>query len=437
MDKKNRLNGHSIRRILIAVFCLIIGTCVAVVMLNLYVPNKNALGALASVSMDVICMIILLILICSFAFDNHGSNRTTHFFSWMIIATIWAMFLDFLNWAFDGILAFGHLTYWFTLGSLCMGAVLAGIFILYLYSYMDETHNLGRIRKSAMICAGLNLVSFFMTLILALMGVAFKFVDGHYEIGALYDLVMVIPVLTMLYMTGYVIRNVKTVGVHDTFAISGYIIFMVAGALIEAVYRIGTTYVAVACADIFIFVMLQNQIIAQEKRMVQKWMLKSNTDELTGLYNRFAYETDMENLASKELDEDFVYISVDVNSLKLVNDSLGHYAGDELLLGAAECLKKCFGPYGKLYRIGGDEFIGLINVDSAQLNKLKKNIGELTQAWVGNRIQNLTLSCGYVSKEDFNGMTVREIAELADKRMYEAKNEYYRSSGIDRRKHPR
>lgn len=429
-----KLSGHTIRRIIIALFCIFVGTCISYVMFNVYDPNRNSLGALSSVCMDVICMIILFILIASFAFGKYEANRTTRLFAVLLVATMWAMFLDFLNWAFDGSLEFGHLTYWFTLGSLCMGSVLACIFSLYLYSYMETTHRLSKMRKRAMVCAMLNIVSFVMTFVLAITGTAFTFVDGHYEVGALYDVVTVIPILAMLYLTGFIIRNVKKIGVHDVFAVAGYIFFMIAGALIEAAYRIGTTYVAVAIADIFIFVMLQNEVIAMEKRNVQKWMKMSNTDELTGFYNRHAYEADIKILENGTLSDDFVYVSVDVNSLKNVNDSFGHNAGDELLIGAAECIEKCFGEYGKLYRIGGDEFIALIFVDAKKLTEIQKNIESVTGEWDGEVVHGLTISCGYVSRIEDKTMPVREMAVLADQRMYEAKNEYYRRTGIERRK---
>ena len=432
--KKINMNLHVIRRIIITIFSLLVGISVAVVMFNMYEPNQNALGALASVCMDVLCIIILFILIWSFSFTTYGRNHTTRIFAVLLIATIWAIFLDFLNWAFDGVLEFGELTFWFTLGSLCMGSILACIFSVYLYRYMDETHNLSRMKKRAYVCASLNLVSFCLTFVLAITGTAFKYVDGHYEIGALYDIVTVIPILTLLYLTAFVIRYVKEVGLHDVFAAVGYILFMIVGALIESSYRIGTTYVAVAIADIFIFVMLQNSIIAQEKRNVQKWMTKSKTDVLTGFYNRQAYEMDLALHEKNPPSDDFVYVSADVNSLKAVNDSLGHYAGDELLVGAAECLKKCFGSYGKLYRIGGDEFIALIYMNEEQIEKIQSSVDETTKRWSGKLATSLAISCGFVAKTEDNSMSVTEMALLADQRMYKAKNEYYRSRGIDRRR---
>lgn len=432
--KEIKLNGHIIRRILIALFCMFIVTCVTIVMFYLYVPNQNALGALSSVCMDIICIIILLIIICSFAFGKYSPNHTTRVYALLLVATMWALFLDFLNWAFDGSLQFGHLTFWFTLGSLCMGAILAGIFSLYLYNYMLEMHNLRKMYLSAKVCVILNIISFAVTFLLAITGTAFQFVDGHYETGALYDVVEIAPIFTLLYLTGYVIRYVKKVGVHDAFAAAGYILFMIAGALIESEYRVGTTYVAVTIADIFIFIMLQNEIIAREKRNVQKWMKKSKTDELTGLYNRYAYEDDVNSLEESTVSDDFVYVSVDVNSLKSVNDSYGHGAGDEMLIGAAKCLQRCFGPYGKLYRIGGDEFIALIYIDDTRLNVLKSDIEEYTKEWDGELVHELTLSCGYATRRESKEETIRQLAVLADKRMYEAKNEYYRRTGIERRK---
>lgn len=435
MDKveNTKSNETIVRRTLAGIFSSVIAISVALVMFLVYNPRQNALKALSSVCMDIVCIIILLILISSFVFDNYVSTKTSKMFAGLLEATIWAIFLDFLNWALDGSLQFGHLTFWFTLGSLCMGAVLAGLFSLYMYCYMEEIHKLKRMRKTAIVCAVLNLFSFGLTFILAITGTAFRFVDGHYETGVLYDAVTIIPILTVLYLSGYIIRFVRIVGVHDAFAVGGYVFFMVAGALIEAAYTIGTTYVAVAIADIFIFVMLQNEIIAKEKRNVQKWMKRSNTDGLTSFLNRNAYETEIKNLSSGSIEDDFVYVSADVNSLKVVNDSLGHSAGDELIVGAAECLQKSFGAYGSLYRIGGDEFVALIHASEEQLEKIQKTLEESTEKWKGKQVDSIAISCGYVTRREAMDMSVRQIAILADRRMYEAKNEYYKRKGIDRR----
>ena len=65
------------------------------------------------------------------------------------------------------------------------------------------------------------------------------------------------------------------------------------------------------------------------------------------------YKASLGDKADLDLDE-FTYVSLDVNGLKVINDTKGHTAGDELIIGACQCMKKSLGPYGKLYRIGGD-----------------------------------------------------------------------------------
>ena len=67
---------------------------------------------------------------------------------------------------------------------------------------------------------------------------------------------------------------------------------------------------------------------------------------------------------------------MDVNRLKIVNDSQGHAAGDELLQGAASCMKKCFDSCGKVYRTGGDEFIALLFTDRESFEKIKETFEE-------------------------------------------------------------
>ena len=160
----------------------------------------------------------------------------------------------------------------------------------------------------------------------------------------------------------------------------------------------------------------------------------SNTDRLTGCYNRRAYEADFSNLQENPPDDDFVYVSADINVLKSVNDSLGHAAGDELICGTAQCLAKCFSDYGKLYRTGGDEFVCMLSMSKEKLSETKEKLLAETNAWKGSNVESLSFSVGYAAKRDFPDATVKELAKISDKKMYEEKNRYYQNSGIDRRR---
>jgi len=180
-------------------------------------------------------------------------------------------------------------------------------------------------------------------------------------------------------------------------------------------------------------VMLITQIIDTEKKQQIDLLFKSYNDELTGLYNRRSYENDIKDMDVNSLADSFVFVSMDVNGLKKVNDTLGHSAGDELLMGAAECMIKCFSSYGKIYRTGGDEFCAMINANPGQLERIKTDFERIQEKWSGKMVDHLTVSCGYVSKGDEGTASIQDIYLLADKRMYEAKSNFYKFRGIDRR----
>lgn len=175
-------------------------------------------------------------------------------------------------------------------------------------------------------------------------------------------------------------------------------------------------------------VIFATQDIDEEKRKEEKLVKHAMTDSLTGLYNRRAYEMDIKDASQQENRElDFTIAVIDVNGLKAVNDSLGHEAGDEIIIGAAECIKRCLAPYGKAYRIGGDEFCAIMYVDSQKLAKIKEDLTRNVSEWSGKLVGGLSMSCGYVSSHDYREIPTYELIKIADRNMYAAKEEYYKS----------
>ena len=162
-------------------------------------------------------------------------------------------------------------------------------------------------------------------------------------------------------------------------------------------------------------VVCTTQIIDEEKRREESLIYRSNTDELTKCYNRRSYEDDILQDDGIQTETDFVYISMDVNGLKSVNDTLGHEAGDELIKGASECMHKCFGSYGKVYRTGGDEFVALILAAGETLDEIRNEFNKVTAEWTGRHIDSLTVSCGYVTKREFPDISIVEMAKIADR----------------------
>lgn len=182
------------------------------------------------------------------------------------------------------------------------------------------------------------------------------------------------------------------------------------------------------------FVQLQQekQLVENELKIAEQTII-ANTDKMTGCNNRRAYEAEMAMLAENGLPDNFIYVSADVNGLKVVNDTLGHAAGDELLKGAVDCLEKAMGRYGKIFRLGGDEFAAIIYAKENELPGIKNELEMLMYTWSGEQVKSLAISVGYVSIRENPAMTLAEMEKLADQRMYQNKQEYYANKGIDRR----
>lgn len=173
--------------------------------------------------------------------------------------------------------------------------------------------------------------------------------------------------------------------------------------------------------------------IQKQKTIEQDLLNDSYTDGFTGLYNRKMYLEDVKEIEKRTFRDDFVLIYMDINELKNTNDSLGHAAGDELITGVVTCMNKCIVPHGRVYRIGGDEFVAIMNVSKEKLKEIERDFKEELFSWKGNLVKHASVSFASVMKADYVNMNFSEIEKLADQKMYEKKQEYYGMKGMDRR----
>ncbi|MBP5280446.1 MAG: GGDEF domain-containing protein, partial [Erysipelotrichaceae bacterium] len=157
-------------------------------------------------------------------------------------------------------------------------------------------------------------------------------------------------------------------------------------------------------------------------------------DNNTGLLNRRAFEEEKNELSNKVLNENLVYLIADLNGLKAANDTIGHHAGDELINGTASCLKKVLAPYGKIYRIGGDEFAAILYIPKDELAKVQSDLKKEFDSWSGDEVKELSVSCGYAPYREHPSESISGLSKIADELMYKEKEEYYRTSGKDRRR---
>lgn len=189
----------------------------------------------------------------------------------------------------------------------------------------------------------------------------------------------------------------------------------------------------VLCLLVLVILILAMRIIASRTRTLTA---ASFTDQATQLLNRRAFEEEKAKLSMQALPEDLVYLTADLNGLKTANDTLGHAAGDELIRGAAECLRASLGRYGQLYRIGGDEFAGILRLPAERMPELLRGLEDTAAAWRGKLVDGVSVACGWASRSEFPSENISEIAQISDQRMYAAKEAYYQRTGKPRRKQP-
>ena len=148
----------------------------------------------------------------------------------------------------------------------------------------------------------------------------------------------------------------------------------------------------------------------------------ANTDALTGIKNRLAYEGAEEHL-NEEIEagtiSPFSVAVFDVNNLKKTNDKYGHEAGDTLICDAARLICTTF-THSPVYRIGGDEFaVILLGADYFDREKI---FSKFKKAVSRNRKEgNVVVASGYADFQFASDKCVADAFERADEKMYDNK----------------
>lgn len=166
-----------------------------------------------------------------------------------------------------------------------------------------------------------------------------------------------------------------------------------------------------------------NELLHHRKMMETYLRQQSQTDALTGLPNRLAFQNYVSELSWEKAHSSVIVFSLDVNGLKEANDHRGHTFGDALLRNCAACIQAAFGngPGKQCFRFGGDEFAAFwVDVPVSELDEALARFEE-EQA---KREVSISVGCAYA--EDLSETTVDVLFQEADKNMYDDKAEYHR-----------
>ena len=151
---------------------------------------------------------------------------------------------------------------------------------------------------------------------------------------------------------------------------------------------------------------------------------RAQVDGLTGLFNRETYYHDVARLEKSITG----IIQFDMNGLKYINDNQCHLEGDNSLATIAKVISSCAKRNMSAYRLGGDEF--LLLAIGAKESELKAVIRDFER-----KLKETGYNCsvGYSYRKSKKTQII-DVFKEAEKRMYEDKAEFYKSSSIERRK---
>lgn len=178
---------------------------------------------------------------------------------------------------------------------------------------------------------------------------------------------------------------------------------------------------------------VEGQVIAirdvtQLREMSNKISYQASHDALTGLFNREAFSQSLKAMISsaKKENRQHALIYLDLDQFKLINDTIGHAAGDELLLETTAIIKSVFRSSDICARLGGDEF-GVLLSDTDQetayiiAQRLHSRLSERRLIWEKTAF-NIHSSIGLVTI-DSESEDIHSVLAAADDACYIAKDE--------------
>jgi diguanylate cyclase (GGDEF)-like protein len=189
----------------------------------------------------------------------------------------------------------------------------------------------------------------------------------------------------------------------------------------------GFIYVLISAVVIYLLIAPQlsklsdNEQVILESRNELKTMLYY--DHLTGLNNRRKLIDRLPDYLHDGTASGKAIIFIDIDNIKLINDTMGHAFGDTLIAGTAKRLAGILRPPEEIYRIGGDEFIILVQfTDLAQIHEVTERMIELFEDpfSIDNTLLHSTISVG-IALYPLHGTDPGELLKCADIAMYQSK----------------
>lgn len=223
----------------------------------------------------------------------------------------------------------------------------------------------------------------------------------------------------------YMVAGVLWILLSDK-ALSGFMLD------IEAMTKLslmkGWFYVLIS--GIMLYTLLQlslNKVSKMEQELIcsnEKLKQLAYYDPVTNLYNRTSLYEKLSLCLTKEPDKKRAILSIDMDNFKYINDTIGHYCGDQLIFSIGKRLSTLIGYNRSIFRLGGDEFVILVH-DYSSLQDIEELAVSVAQTFkepfhIEGNVLHVTASTG-IALYPIHGADVDELLKCSDIAMYKAK----------------
>lgn len=258
--------------------------------------------------------------------------------------------------------------------------------------------------------------------------------NNYYRHGSLYICyvliycLMILAVIIQFYLFGVRYKTKNRLGLF-------LILFLIfVGITVQEISggELRMSYIALAISAILLHLYYAEFINQDRESVLEHQRELLETDPLTGVKSRYAYNNRLLRLSARKLTPERTFFMIDINGLKVINDTYGHEKGDALIKKAADVINAIF-ETGEVYRTGGDEFVVFLKADAEYIKLLKERLNVESEKWIETSGGVTGLSYGVARASDYPEMDVEKIISVADKAMYDNKAEFYRRTGRKRR----
>lgn len=363
------------------------------------------------VQVNIVLFILLLILFGHTYFNMNRKNITNRLFMWIMGLTAFAIMLEILS----VILNNPNLKQFMVMQKIVnvLGFSVTPIipFLGYIFSkewvnrYQKDKIKLNKILLLPLLINGIMaFVSYSVNLLFYVTS------ENTYERGPLFFILPCVSYFYFGYNLYFIYKQRKR---FSWWELRIFNLFYIAAGVFTGIQIVYSSYLTIwngtAMMIVIIYIFILNDQV--------------HRDRLTGLENYSSYERYIENISFKRINKLFI-INIDIDDFKSVNDKFGHNEGDEALKMFANLLIESFSlRRKKLIRVGGDEFLILLEVERKEIvDNYIQNLNKNIEAYNKTKEKPYELKFSYGvaccsnAKED-----IHDILKCADKLMYDQK----------------